>query len=126
MLHSMALWVTAIGALLLALAVTGLVMPGLFVRRIAGWRGPGLLVFAVGTRVAIAVVLWLAAADCRHPRAVEALAVLAGVAALAGLLMGSDRLGRLVAWWTTQSPGIQRLGFGLAGAMGAFLLYTAS
>ena len=122
----MATAVLVVGALVLAVALAGLARPGRVVARAVEWQGPGLVAFGAGVRIGVAVLLWLAADASRHPTALRVLAGVSAVAALAVLAMGPRGLARLVGWWAAQPASLQRVGFGLAAAFGAFLVYAVA
>jgi len=73
---------------------------------------------AIGVRVVIGAIFLLVAPSCRLPAVVQAVGIIALVAAVAILAMGQTRLDALIDWWIERSAAFMRgvsvfqLGFG--------------
>ena len=121
----MALLVAALGAVVLAIALAGVAAPRALADRLTGLGGPGLLAFASGFRLVIAVVLWLGAGECRHPAAVQVIAVLALIGAVVAPALGTERIRAMIRWWASQPSWLVRAWGGVAAGIGGFLIYTS-
>ena len=83
--------------------------------------------FAVIVRLALGVALISAAPGSRFPSVFLVLGGIAIVAAVAGALMGRERLRRFTNWWFERfSPPTIRLWVLFAMAFGGFLIYGVS
>jgi len=92
----------------------------------AAWQYRAALFVAVMVRLAMGILLVLAAPHSRFPPALGILGWLAIVAALLIPVAGRDRIGRLLDWWSRRSAPAVRL-WSLAGlAFGCFLVYAAA
>jgi hypothetical protein len=71
-------------------------------------------------------VLWWLADELRHPHVMRVLAAIAIFAAVMLLIMGRERLDRLIGWWLSRSDGLLRVSALFAAAFGVFLVYVAT
>lgn len=122
----MRLIVAALGALILVLGLLGLAQPDRFRLLFDVLHSRTRYWLAIGIRLAMGGLLWWLADELRHPQVMRALAGLAVLAAVALLLMGRERLDRMVGWWLALSDGILRVSAALAAAFGAYLVYAAT
>ena len=115
----------AYGLLLLVVGVLGVVRPAAligFVERL--WRSPVGLYLAVLVRAAIGVLLLGAASSTRFPGIIQALGILALVAAVPRLIVGYGRWRTLIEWWAARRGFVR--GWSLVPVLfGAFLIYAA-
>ena len=81
--------------------------------------------FAVGIRLILGITFIIAAPETRFPVVVQAVGVIAIIAAIAILIMGYDRLRAFVDWWSARSTGVVRGWCLLAALFGALLAYAA-
>lgn len=87
---------------------------------------PGGIWWASSTRLLLAVLLWFSAPVSRTPITFKVLAVVALLAAVGFLILGSGRLLILLNWLASQPQWIVRVPSGLGVAFGAFLLWSVS
>ena len=80
---------------------------------------------AIGIRVAMGALLWWLADELRHSQVMRLLAVIAFFAAVVILVMGRERLDRLINWWLSLNDGLIRVSCIFAAAFGAYLVYVA-
>ncbi len=116
--------VALFGLMMIGLSTFGMVKPlALFnlVRRAAD--GPFMLI-AVGVRVVMAVMLWLAAPLSRHPGVFRIIATIALIAAVAILLVGKPRIMRMIEWWARRPVNFQRAWITLGLVFGAYLVWA--
>lgn len=116
--------VAAFGALILGLSIWGAVQPAALFRMIKGMTDGPFMIIAVGTRVVLAIVLWFAAPESRHPIVFQVLAVLALLAAFGLLIMGKTRAVKLLDWFAEKSDAFKRLWLLLGIGFGGYLLWA--
>jgi hypothetical protein len=120
-------WVVAIlGVLMVLLGLVGLVQPARFRAIFTTMDGRTRFVLAILIRLAMGALLWWLAGDLRHPHVMRVLAVIAVVAAAGVLVMGKDRLDKLVDWWLGLSDGLLRMSALFVAAFGSYLVFVAS
>jgi multisubunit Na+/H+ antiporter MnhG subunit len=119
--------VAVFGAAIALLGIAGIVRPDVF-REIFARRlsAQSTWILAVVLRLGIGTLLLMAAGQLRFPTVMTVLGWLSIAAAIIVLLMGPERLERLVSYWLQKSDGILRVGAVVAAAFGAFLLYVAT
>ena len=122
----MTLVVAVIGALVLLLGLVGLVQPDRFRAMLGTMDSQVRFRLAVVTRLAMGALLWWLADELRHPHVMRILAVIAIAAAVGVLVMGRDRLDRMVNWWLSRSDGLLRVSALFAAAFGGYLVYVAT
>ncbi len=120
----MAVIVSVLGVLVVAIGVMGVVTPRTVIALIQRWQGPGRFWFAVGIRLALGVVFLIVAPDCRAPMVVRAVGGVAIAAALGMLALGRARLDRFIEWWLGRPLTHVRLWATGAIAFGALLVYS--
>ena len=117
--------VAVLGALIVVLGLVGLFQPARFRAMFDMMDSPTRFRFAVGIRLAMAALLWWLADELRHPQVMRVLAVIALFAAFVILVMGRERIDRLVNWWLGLNDGLLRVSCTFAAAFGAYLIYVA-
>lgn len=122
----MSLIVAALGALVFVLGLVGLAQPDHFRTLYDVLHSRTRYWLAIGIRLAVGGLLWWLAEAVRHPQVMRVLAGLAVLAAVVILLMGRERLERMVSWWLGLSNGILRVSAVFATAFGAYLVYAAT
>jgi len=127
LINSLQAAVIGIGTIISLICLTGVMLPAQLLHAAkAAWQYRAALFVAVMVRLAIGVLLVLAAPHSRFPLAFEILGWLAIVAALLIPVFGRARIGRLLDWWSMRSATGVRL-WSLAGlAFGCFLVYAAT
>lgn len=116
--------VFALGAVVCALSVWGLLAPDKILKLVNGVMDKdwGIHV-AVVVRLLLGAALIIAAPESRFPLIFEILGWIAVVAAVAILLMGRERLRKFVAWFGRFSEAMIRVWLLFGIAFGAFLVY---
>jgi len=116
--------IAAIGGFLCCACIVGFVVPTLLTRLVPWFlQLRGALAIAVAVRLAIGVVLIVAAPDTRYPLAFQILGGLMLLAAAVLPLLGIARISRLVNWVAGWPPLAMRAWLCLGFGFGAFLLY---
>lgn len=119
--------VLVFGVALGLLGVSGVVRPRALIRFVeTTWQSPIGFRTAIALRLALGVVLILAAPECRFPRAIRFLGVFSLVAGVATAAIGPERLRSFVRWWAGLPTGFVRGWSLVAVAFGLFLAYAAS
>jgi len=113
----------AIGLLIVAQGIVGLVAPEFFLQLIQFIQTPPNIYFAAIVRVAFGIVLILAAPMSRAPIALRILGALIVVGGLITPFLG-ERFGDIILSWWTQGPGIVRMWATGALALGCFIVYV--
>ena len=85
----------------------------------------GLYVVAI-IRVAIGLVLFLAAPASRAPRTLRILGVIVCVAAVAVASLSIQRTQELMNWWTAHGLGFVRMAAAVVVAVGSFIAYATA
>lgn len=118
--------VLVMGGCVLILGLVGLLAPARFRKAFEAMTSQSRFIAAIVLRLGFGVLLWFAADQLRFPGVMRILAVIAFAAAVGVLIMGRERLDRLVTWWLTRSDALLRLSVVFAGLFGAFLVYVAT
>ena len=121
----MTLVIAALGVLILVLGLVGFTAPQRFRAMFAGMTSRQRFIAAIVLRLGGGVLLWLVADELRFPQVMRIIAVIAIAAAVGILVMGQERLDRLVDWWLGMSDSWLRVSTLFAAAFGAFLVYVA-
>ena len=120
----MTLVVALVGLLIGGVGLFGMAQPKRLVAWVVSVWSKDRLWFAVATRLALGALLIYAAPECRAPQAVRVLGVIAVLAAVGLVFLGSERMNAFVVWWTERPAAIVR-GWSSAGVLlGAFLVYA--
>jgi len=118
--------VAVFGALVALLGLVGLVQPERFRSMFTAMDSQTRFIIAIALRLAMGGVLWWLADELRHPHVMRVLAAIAIFAAVMLLIMGRERLDRLIGWWLSRSDGLLRVSALFAAAFGVFLVYVAT
>jgi uncharacterized protein YjeT (DUF2065 family) len=118
--------IAALGALIVVVGLVGLVQPDRFRSMLRALDSQPRFRLAVVTRLVMGALLWWLADELRHPYVMRVLAVIAVLAAVGILIMGRERLDRLVDWWLSRPDGLLRGSVLLAAVFGAYLVYVAT
>ena len=81
---------------------------------------------AIIVRLVIGVLFWIVADELRLPQVMRIIAAISIFAAVGILIMGRERLDRLVEWWLSRPGGLLRFSALFAAAFGGFLIYVAT
>jgi hypothetical protein len=122
----MGIAIVAIGLLVFALGVLGLVRPASLIGLVERpWRSRATIYLAMAFRAGLGVLLIAAAPATRFPEAIGVLGALSLLSAASIPLLGYERLRRFVAWWAARPAGFVRAWALVACAFGGFLAYAA-
>jgi hypothetical protein len=118
--------VALFGVLITILCLAGLVSPAALRKMFSHLSEQTTWVLAVVVRLAFGTLLLIVADDLRHSFAMTILGWIAIVAAVVVLLIGPERLNRLVRWWLEKLPdSVLRASMVFAIAFGVFFVYVA-
>ncbi len=117
--------VAILGGLIVILGITGVVSPGAFRSLLSGMAGQTTWILAVVMRLVLGTLLLMAADLLKYPVVINVLGWISIVAAVVILLMGPERLEKLIGWWMARSDALLRVGTLFAAVFGAFLVYVA-
>ncbi len=117
--------VAGLGILIVMLGGIGIVAPERFRALFHSMSGQARFLGAIVTRLAIGILFWVTADALRFPFIMRILAVISLAAAFVILIMGRERLDRLVEWWLARPDGLMRVSALFAATFGAFLVYVA-
>lgn len=118
--------VLIVGVVITLLGLLGASWPKPFKTLIGTLRSTGMLYFAATIRVALGIVLLLAAPSCRFTVALYVFGVITLFSGLLLPILGQVRFAALIGWWVGLSAGTIRASMFLAVALGAFLIVAAS
>jgi len=116
-----------VAGLTILVGIGGLVSPerGTEIRRLY-FATPGRLYTAAAVRVAMGLVVIVAAAASRAPKTLRVLGALMCMQGLAAALMGPDHARAVLEWETMQGPALLRVGAAVALTAGAFMVFAIS
>jgi hypothetical protein len=115
-----------IALLIIAMGLTGLVCPDCLVRiGYYSFTPVGLYVVA-GLRVAIGVVLFLAAPATRAPKTLRILGVLVCVGGVVTAFLTAERAHAILDWWSANGTTFVRFGAGIALILGGFIAFVTA
>ena len=117
--------VAALGVLIVLVGLLGLLSPPRFRAAFERMTSQTRFLVAIILRLGLGVFLWIVADTLRFPQLMRIIAAIAIIAAVGILIMGRERLDKLVDWWLARSDGLLRLSTFAAAAFGGFLIYVA-
>ncbi|MCK7595617.1 hypothetical protein [Pseudomarimonas salicorniae] len=117
---------TLLSKLIVVLSLWGAVSPSGLVDVVRWAMRRGGMAVAVGVRLVLAALLWATAALSHTPTLFLVLAALMLAAALGLVLMGSERITRLIDRVASWPPMVLRLQCALGVAFGVFLIWSVS
>ena len=115
----------AIGVLVAAQGVLGLLLPDVFFGLIREIQRPPVIYLAAVVRVMFGVVLVLAAARSRAPMLLRALGILIVIGGLLTPIIGVQFAQVILGWWS-ESPTVIRAWAGFALVLGTLIVYAAA
>lgn len=121
----MKLIVAGAGVLIVLIGLLGLVSPARFRAVLERTTSQTRFLAAIILRLGLGALLWIVADALRFSQLMRILAAISIIAAVGILIMGRERLNRLVDWWLARSDGLLRLSTFFAAAFGGFLVYVA-
>ncbi len=116
--------IAAFGALICLAGLVILMAPDRFRAVMNNWTGQPRFLFAVIVRVVIGAVLLAEAANLKFPLAMKIIGGISIVAAIVLLLIGKERMDRMIDWFMKMSDNAFRAWSVLAVAFGGFLIYV--
>ena len=114
----------AVGLALVLLGATTVFAPALMLAFAESLLNPVGLYVLAGVRVAIGIVILLAAGISRAPVALRILGAFILIAGIVTPLFGVERSRAMFDWWVSQGTGPMRAVAGIALAIGASLIYS--
>jgi hypothetical protein len=117
--------VALLGLLMVLLGLVGVVQPARFRAMFTTMDSQTRFILAIVIRLSMGALLWWLADELRHPHVMRILAVIAVVAAVGVLVMGRNRLDKLIDWWLSRSDGLLRVSALFAAAFGGYLVFVA-
>jgi uncharacterized membrane protein YqgA involved in biofilm formation len=121
----MKLAVAGLGALIVLVGLVGLLAPARFRAAFNNTTSQSRFLAAIILRLGVGALLWVAADTLRFPQLMRIIAAISIFAAVGVLIMGRERLNKLVDWWLARPHGLLRLSTAFAAAFGGFLVYVA-
>lgn len=122
----MTIIIAVFGALVAGLCVVGFVSPDKLRQMFGHLSEQAAWVLAVVVRLGLGTLLLVVAEDLKFSYAMTILGWIAIIAAVVVLLMGPERLARLVQWWLHKlSDTVLRLSMLFGAAFGVFFIYVA-
>ena len=122
----MAYVVSIFGALIALIGLIGIVVPRYFIEVIGNWKSESRFIAAVGIRMVMGVICLSAAPASRMPLVVQVIGIIAIVAAASALLVGRERLDRLIDWWLERPPIIVRMSAAFAAGFGILMVFAGA
>jgi hypothetical protein len=113
-----------LGVVIVLMGAWGFIAPARLANFVRSFASKGGLFFAVAMRVVAGFALWFAASQSRAPLLLQALGVLAVVAAAVLLLTGPGRYRALIDSWANLSSAGRRIWCLVAVALGAVILWA--
>lgn len=114
-------------ALLIALiGLTGVVAPDRLMTMAQCTATPVGIYLAAALRIGIGLVLARVAPVSRAPKTLRIFGVLAVIAGVTTLFLGTERAQALLEWWLAQGPAFIRLWAGLPLVLGGFIVYAVA
>lgn len=114
------------GVVITLLGLIGASRPKPLRALVGSFRSTGMLYLAATIRIALGIVLLLAAPSCRFTIVVYVLGVLTLFSGLLLPILGQVRFAALIGWWIGLSDFTIRASMFLAVALGVFLILAAS
>ncbi len=113
-----------LGVFIVLMGAWGVLAPARITDFVNRFGSPSGMWIAALIRLVLGLALWFAAPHSRAPIVLQALGVVAIVAAVAIPFMGAERFRALVDWWGKLSTGAQRLWSLVAVGFGALILWA--
>jgi len=116
--------IAIVGVLVCLGCIVGIASPSTLLGVVRAFMNkPGLIYLAVAVRLALGVLLILAAPASLFPMVFRVIGAIAIIAALALIFMGRVRIIKLVEWFVRMPPAAIRAWLIFGFAFGAFLVY---
>jgi hypothetical protein len=116
----------AIGLIIGAIGIVGVVVPSLLLEFGRSLLTPTALYIVAALRIGIGVVLVRIAPVSRTPKGLRVLGILIIIAGLLTPFFGVERSRAILDWWSSQGPSFMRVCAGVAVAFGLFIVYAVT
>ena len=116
--------ITLVGVLICLAGLLILVSPQRFRNTMSRFAGQPRFLFAVIARILIGAILLYEASNLRFTLAMQIIGGISILAAVALLLMGQERMDRIIDWFMPLSDEVFRIMSVFAFAFGTFLIYV--
>lgn len=116
----------AIGVMIFAQGVVGLVSPEIFTAIVRAFQISPVIYLAAIARVLIGVILLVAASASRTPRLLRGLGVLVTIGGLLTPLVGAQIAKVILSWWTEGGPSVVRSWACVSLLVGALVIYATA
>ena len=116
--------IALVGVLICLAGLVILITPEKFRNVMNSWTGQPRFLFAVIARIIIGAILLLEASNLKFTFAMQIIAGISILAAVVLLLMGQDRMDRIIDWFMRLSDEVFRFASVVSIAFGAFLIYV--
>ncbi|MCM3876405.1 MAG: hypothetical protein NEA02_08300 [Thermoanaerobaculia bacterium] len=113
-----------IGLFIAGLGTLGIAAPEVFVRAVRFFQTPPTIYLAAVIRVAVGIVLILAAAASRAPRVLRVLGFLIVIGGVLTPFVGIRGAEVIIGWWSAGGHAFVRVWAGVALAIGVFIAYA--
>lgn len=122
----MKLLAMAIGLIIAAIGLVGVVLPSLLLEFGRSLLTPTALYIVAALRIGIGVVLVRVAPVSRTPMILHVLGILVIIAGVLTPFFGVERSRVILEWWSSQEPSFTRACAGVAVAFGLFVVYAVT
>ena len=116
--------IALVGVLICLAGLVILIIPEKFRNVMNRWTGQPRFLFAVIARIIIGAILLLEASNLKFTLAMQIIGGISILAAVVLLLMGQERMDRIIDWFMRLSDEVFRIMSVFAFAFGAFLIYV--
>jgi hypothetical protein len=113
-----------VGVIIAAVGVTSLIAPAVLYRIAEWFTSPDPWYVLAVVRIAVGVMLLLAAKTSRAPHAVRVVAFVPILAGIAIPILGAERAGAMVQAWLSVGPAVARLSVLPVLALGSFIAWA--
>ena len=120
----MKIFIALVGLLIFVAGLLILKSPQIFRNAMNSFTGQRRFLFAVIARIIIGAILLLEAPNLKFTLAMQIIGGISILAAVGLLLMGQERMDRMIDWFMRLSDEAFRLASGFSIALGAFLIYV--
>jgi uncharacterized protein YhfF len=117
-------WAICVGVLMASLGVLGAYVPEVFVAVVRFFQAPPMIYLAAGIRVAVGVILWLAAQDSRTPMFFRILGAFIFVGGVLTPFFGAAIGRTILDMWASYGHAMVRTWGLIATALGVFIIFS--
>jgi hypothetical protein len=117
-------WAICVGVLMASLGMLGAYLPNEFVAVVRFFQAPPMIYVAALVRIAIGVILWLAARDSRTPLFFQVLGAFVFVGGALTPFFGSAIGRTIIDMWVSYGHAMVRTWGLIATCLGVFIIYS--